>query len=267
MCLLLSVERAADTRKCSSENYFHALPLANQALKIRRCCYKNIYNFLSLMIPCRARLVNVFSDPLKGFSGKGSARNCFKLILKLGLPTQKKLLLILTELPAVLLPRRASQLLPAGKIHSGPFHHHGSSRSWTITEKQLGFPHLLPSATLFNTTSKRITYQCHKNIQSEGEEAHKSKTTLLFCSHISWKAGPLCAPPAAALQRCREGLHVHPLFSWVLWNTWNQSVLFVRVAPLPVSHWDLCPCSWQQEVMPNLEHAAPGACGTGPCNG
>lgn len=92
------------------------------------------------MIACRARLANVFSDPLKGFSGKGSARNCFELILKLGLPTQKKPSLILTELPAVLQPRRASQLPPAGKIHSGPFHHHGSPRSWRTTEKAIGFP-------------------------------------------------------------------------------------------------------------------------------
>lgn len=100
-----------------------------------------------------------------------------------------------------------------------------------------------------------------------GKKKHKRKTPQLFFPHVSWKAVPLCAPPAAALQRCREGLHVHPLLSWVLWNTWNQSVLFVRVAPLPVSHCDLCPCSRQQEVMPNLEHAAPGACGTSPCNG
>lgn len=91
------------------------------------------------MIPCRARLVNVFSNPLKGFSGKGSARNCFELILKLGLPTQKKTSLIFTELPAVLQPRRASQLPPAGKIHLGPFHHHGSSRSWRTTEKAIEF--------------------------------------------------------------------------------------------------------------------------------
>lgn len=92
------------------------------------------------MIACRARLVNVFSDPLKGFSGKGSTRNYFELILKLGLPTQKKTSLISTELPAVLQPRRASQLPSAGKIHSGPFHHHGSSRSWRTTEKAIGFP-------------------------------------------------------------------------------------------------------------------------------
>lgn len=220
------------------------------------------------MIPCKVRLVNVFSDPLKGFPGKGSARNCFELILKLGLPTQEKASLILTELPAVLQPRRASQLPPAGKIHSGPFHHHGSSRSWRTTEKAIGFP-TSPSQVLhFLIQQANALLTDVTKIHNLGEKkAHKSKTTQLFCSHISWKAGPLCAPPAAALQRCREGFHVHPLLSWVLWNTWNQSVLFVRVALLPVSHCDLCPCPWQQEVMPNLEHAAPGTCGTGPCNG
>lgn len=220
------------------------------------------------MIACRARLVNVFSDPLKGFSGKGSTRNYFELILKLGLPTQKKTSLISTELPAVLQPRRASQLPSAGKIHSGPFHHHGSSRSWRTTEKAIGFP-TSPSQVLHFLIQQAIALltDVTKIYSLGGGEAHKGKKTQLFCAQISWKAGPLCAPPAAALQRCRESLHVHPLLSWVLWNTWNQSVLFVRVALLPVSHCDLCPCLWQQEVVPNLEHAALGTCSTGPCNG
>lgn len=146
------------------------------------------------MIACRARLVNVFSDPLKGFSGKGSTRNYFELILKLGLPTQKKTSLISTELPAVLQPRRASQLPSAGKIHSGPFHHHGSSRSWRTTEKAIGFP-TSPSQVLHFLIQQAIALltDVTKIYSLGGGEAHKGKKTQLFlCANFMESRSSVC---------------------------------------------------------------------------
>lgn len=147
------------------------------------------------MIRCSARLVNVFSDPLKGFSGKGSARNCFELILKLRLPTQKTTSLLLTELPAVLQPRRASQLPPGGKIHSGPFHH----LEWQLQVLENHWEsnwvcHIsFPGATHFNTTSKCITYRCHKNIQSGRKKTREVKQHSSFFPMFHGKQF-LCAP-------------------------------------------------------------------------